>query len=262
MKILISNDDGFDSFGITTLAKELAKKHQVVIFAPEQNKSAASSSLTLTTSIGVTKVTDNIYKVGGTPSDCAHIALRGFFDDTEFEQFDLVITGINFGANMGDDVVYSGTVAGAIEARFLGLPSIAFSLAVDIMTPHNHDVAQNHNFKTAAKIAAQIVDNINHANIARGTILNVNIPDTTFENIAGFQATRLGKRHMSSKIKICNNNKEHYYLGENGLEDDNSLGTDFYAINNNFVSITPLHIDLTRYSEIDGVAHFIENLEK
>jgi 5'-nucleotidase len=260
MNILISNDDGFDSFGMTTLAKEISKNHNVIIFAPSENKSAASSSLTLTGSLEPIKVAKNIYKINGTPSDCVHIGLRGFFDNTEFDKFDLVITGTNFGANMGDDVVYSGTVAGAIEARFLGLPSVAFSLAVDIMTPHNHDKAENHNFETAAKVASQIVDNIDKINIARGTILNVNVPDVAFEKLAGMQTTRLGKRHMSSKIKLCDKKTGNYYLGENGLEDDNSLGTDFYAINNNFVSITPLHIDLTRYSEMEALSNFIEKL--
>jgi len=256
MKILLSNDDGFDSFGITTLAKELRKKHQVTIFAPHKNKSASSSSLTLATSIKSFKVAENIFKIEGTPSDCVHIGLRGFFD---FE-FDMVVTGTNFGANMGDDVIYSGTVAGAIEARFLGIPAIAFSLAVDIMTPHNSHKAEEHNFITAAKIAAKIIDNIDKIKIAKGTILNVNVPDIEYEKIQGMQTTRLGKRHMSSKIRVCDKNDNHYFLGENGLEDDNSLGTDFYAINNNFVSITPLHIDLTKYSEMDAISQFLKNL--
>jgi 5'-nucleotidase len=256
MKILISNDDGFNSVGIGLLAQELAKDNEVVIFAPDENKSAASSSLSISAKLRPKQVKTNIYKVNGTPSDCVHLATRGFFD---FE-FDLVVAGVNFGANMGDDVIYSGTVACAIEARFLGLPAIAFSLATDIMTPHNLDNANNHHFITAAKVARQIVKNINKINIARGTILNVNVPDKPYDEIVGFQTTRLGKRHQSSEIRVCSVDNNDYYLGMNGLEDDNSLGTDFYAINNNFVSITPLHIDLTRYSEIDSVALWTNNL--
>ena len=190
MRILLSNDDGFNSLGIRTLFAQLSKEHEVIIFAPDENKSAASSSLTLTSSLEPVKVAEKIYKVAGTPSDCAHLGLRGFFDS----DFDLVVTGINFGANMGDDVVYSGTVAGAIEARFLGLPAIAFSLATKIMTPHNQHNANNHNFLTAATIATKIINKINKIKIARGTILNVNIPDIKLNEIQGTQTTRLGKK--------------------------------------------------------------------
>ena len=253
MNILISNDDGFNSLGITLLAQELSKDNRVTIFAPDTNRSASSSSLTINKTLEPIKISDNVYKVNGTPSDCVHMAIRGFFNTT----FDLVVAGVNFGANMGDDIVYSGTVACAIEARFLGLPSLAFSLATNIMTPSNEDNAHEHNFLTAAKVARTIIHNISTINIAKDTILNVNIPDVAYEDIVGYETTRMGKRHESSEIRVCDDNDNEYYLGMNGLEDDNSLGTDFYAINNNYVSITPLHIDLTRYNEMDNVSSWI-----
>ncbi len=254
MKILLSNDDGYDALGITNFAKTLAKNHLVVIFAPDKNKSAASSSLTIGRTLSPIMVTKNVYKINGTPSDCVHIALRGFFN---FD-FDLVVTGINFGANMGDDVIYSGTVAGAIEARHLGLPAMAFSLAVDIMTPLTTVDSYKHNFNSAIIIANKLINNIKHINLSKGTILNINIPDKSIDKIKGLQATRLGKRHQSGNINKCHNSDNSFYLGKNGLEDDNSIGTDFYAINNNFVSISPLHIDLTKYNEIDNIAEWVK----
>ncbi len=256
MNILVSNDDGYDSLGITLLAKELAKDHTITIFAPDTNKSASSSSLTINRSLTPVAVSPNVYKVNGTPSDCVHLAIRGFFD----ESFDLVVSGVNFGANMGDDIVYSGTVACAIEARFLGLPAVALSLATDIMTPHDQDNAHNHHFDTAAIIARTIVNNIDSIAIARGTLLNINVPDVGIGEIQGYQTTRMGKRHESSEIRVCDTHQGEYYLGMNGLEDDNSLGTDFYAINHNYVSITPIHIDLTRYKEMNSVSTWAQSL--
>lgn len=253
MRILISNDDGYNSLGIKELAKQLSKNHSVVIFAPDSNKSASSSSLTINSTLKPIKVADNIYKVSATPSDCVHLALRGYFAS----KFDIVVTGINLGANMGDDVIYSGTVAGAIEARHLGLPAIAFSLATNIVTPYNINNENNYNFATAGIIATQILDKIQQNNFSSGTILNVNVPDILPKQIKGLQTTRLGKRHQASKIRVCSDDNSCFYLGENGSEDDNGIGTDFYAINNGFISVTPLHIDLTRYSEMDNVANWL-----
>ena len=246
MRILISNDDGYQAPGIKQLIKSLSLNHKIIVLAPSENKSAASSSLTLDKPLKPTKVAYNIYSVDATPSDCVHLALCGFLK----EPIDLVVTGINFGANLGDDVVYSGTVAGAIEGRFLGLPSIAISLASN----------NSKYFTTAGEIARQIVNKISYAKLSNDTILNINIPSVHIDKIAGFKATHLGRRHKSEKIIADKKDPSLYWIGKNGKEADNGEGTDFYAINNNFVSITPLQIDLTKYNEINAVSKWLNNI--
>jgi 5'-nucleotidase len=166
------------------------------------------------------------------------------------ETFDLVVTGINFGANLGDDVVYSGTVAGAIEGRFLGLPSLAISLAS----------WRGENFDTAGIIAQKLVAQISHAQLSHDTVLNVNIPDVPIDEVQGLQTTRLGKRHQSEKSTPDKRDASKFWIGENGKEADNGVGTDFHAIANCYVSITPLQIDLTKYNEIDTVSKWIGKL--
>lgn len=246
MRILISNDDGYQAEGIQVLAKHLAKDHEVVVVAPSKNKSAASSSLTLDKPLKPVKIKNNIYSIDATPSDCVHLALCGFLED----KFDLVVTGINFGPNLGDDVIYSGTVAGAIEGRFLGMPSVAISLAS----------WEGKNFDTAGRVATQVVNQIHTSQLSHDTVLNVNVPDVAYENIQGFQTTRLGKRHMSEPSIQDKKDSSLYWIGENGKEADNGLGTDFHAITNNYVSVTPLQIDLTKYNEIDTVSKWISSL--
>ncbi len=245
MKVLISNDDGYQADGIKTLTKAIAEVAEVIVIAPSTNKSAASSSLTINEPLEPIKIKENIYAIDATPSDCVHLALCGFLK----EDIDLVITGINSGANLGDDVIYSGTVAGAIEGRFLGLPSIAISITN----------FEGKYFTTAAKIAKKLVKNIKKANLSHDTILNVNVPDIPYNEIKGIQITRLGKRHASEPAIVDKNNSNLYWIGDNGEEADNDVGTDFYAIKNNFVSITPLQIDLTKYNEIDAVSHWINS---
>ena len=247
MKILISNDDGYQAEGIQILAKYLGDKHDVIIVAPNKNKSAASSSLTLDRPLEPIKVSESIYSIDATPSDCVHLALCGFLQ----EEVDLVVTGINFGPNLGDDVIYSGTVAGAIEGRFLGLPSIAISLAS----------WDGNNFETAGKVAKQVVDAIHTSQLSHDTVLNVNVPDINYKDIKGFQTTRLGKRHISEQSFKDKDNPNLLWIGENGKEADNGVGTDFHAINNNYVSVTPLQIDLTKYNEIDKVSEWIQELD-
>jgi len=246
VKILISNDDGYQAEGIQQLAKYLAKEHEVIIVAPSANKSAASSSLTLDKPLKPIKVDDNIYSIDATPSDCVHLALCGFLK----EDIDLVVTGINFGPNLGDDVIYSGTVAGAIEGRFLGLPSVAISLAS----------WEGKHFETAARIALKLVSQIVHAQLSHDTILNVNVPDIPLVDIKGFQTTRLGKRHMSEEGILDKDDPSLYWIGDNGKEADNGVGTDFHAISHNYVSVTPLQIDLTKYNEIDTVSQWLNDL--
>jgi len=246
VRILISNDDGFLAEGINILKERLSKKHQVIIFAPSENKSASSSSLTIDKPLKPIKISDSIYAINGTPSDSTHFALCGFFE----EGFDLVIAGINFGPNMGDDVIYSGTIAAAIEGRFVGFPSIAISLAS----------WEGKNFDTAAKVAEVIADNVEFSELLPNTVLNVNVPDIPFNEIKGFKTTRLGKRHQSENIVQDEEDSLLYWIGENGKEAENGPGTDFYAIRNNYVSITPLQIDLTSNDEIEKVDRWINKI--
>ena len=246
MRILISNDDGYKADGIIQLAKSLSEIAEVIVVAPSENKSAASSSLTLGKPLKPIKIEKNIYAINATPSDCVHLALCGFIK----ESIDLVVTGINFGANLGDDVIYSGTVAGAIEGRFLGLPSIAISLA---SWECNH-------FETAGNIAKILVDQIDKAPLSNNTIINVNVPDIPMNHISGIKTTRLGSRHKSAPSIQDSKDSSLYWIGENGKEADNVEGTDFHAISNNFVSVTPLQIDLTKYSEVKPLSSWIDNI--
>ena len=246
MRILISNDDGYKAEGIIQLAKSLNEIAEVVIVAPSENKSAASSSLTIGKPLKPIQIDTNIYSIDATPSDCVHLALCGFIK----ESIDLVVTGINFGANLGDDVIYSGTVAGAIEGRFLGLPSIALSLA---SWECNH-------FDTAGIIAKILVDQIDKAPLSNNTIINVNVPDIPMNQILGIKSTRLGSRHKSAPSIQDSKNPSLYWIGENGKEADNAEGTDFHAVSNNYVSVTPLQIDLTKYSEIQPLSSWIDNI--
>ena len=247
MRILISNDDGYQADGIIQLAKSLSEIAEVIVVAPSENKSAASSSLTIGKPLKPIQIEKNVYAIDATPSDCVHLALCGFIK----ESIDLVVTGINFGANLGDDVIYSGTVAGAIEGRFLGLPSIAMSLAS----------WECKHFDTAGEIAKLLVAQINKAPLANNTIINVNVPDIPMTEIKGIKSTRLGNRHKSEPSIQDLKNPSLYWIGENGKEADNGEGTDFHAVSNNFVSVTPLQIDLTKYPELKQVSEWLEDID-
>jgi 5'-nucleotidase len=247
MRILISNDDGYKADGIIQLAKSLSEIADVIVVAPSENKSAASSSLTIGKPLKPIQIEKNVYAIDATPSDCVHLALCGFIK----ESIDLVVTGINFGANLGDDVIYSGTVAGAIEGRFLGLPSIAMSLAS----------WECKHFETAGNIAKLLVNQIDKAPLAYNTIINVNVPDIPISEIKGIRSTRLGNRHKSEPSIQDSKDPSLYWIGENGKEADNGDGTDFHAVSNNFVSVTPLQIDLTKYPEIKQVSEWLEDID-
>ena len=247
MRILVSNDDGYQAEGIKKLTQALSEIAEVIVVAPNENKSAASSSLTIGKPLNPVQIDENIFAIDATPSDCVHLALCGFLK----ESIDLVVTGINYGANLGDDVIYSGTVAGAIEGRFLGLPSIAISLA-------SWDCKH---FETAAIIAKRLVEKIEKAPLSHNTIINVNVPDVPIEEIKGIKSTRLGNRHMSEPSIQDQNDPTLYWIGENGPEADNGEGTDFYAVTNHFVSVTPLQIDLTKYSEVKQVSEWLADLD-
>jgi len=246
MRILISNDDGYQAEGIKQLTKSLSEIAEVIVVAPSENKSAASSSLTLGKPLKPIQIEKNIYAIDATPSDCVHLALCGFIK----ESIDLVVTGINFGANLGDDVIYSGTVAGALEGRFLGLPSIAMSLAS----------WECNNFETAGEIAKRLVTQIDKSELSYNTIINVNVPDVLLKEIKGIKSTRLGSRHKSAPSIKDKKDSSLFWIGENGAEADNGEGTDFHAISNNFVSVTPLHIDSTKYSEMETISSWLDDI--
>ena len=248
MRVLISNDDGYYARGIQKLIIAVSKIAEVLVIAPNKNKSASSSSLSVTKELRPIKIKKNTYILDGTPSDCVHLAMCGFFK----KKIDLVISGVNLGANLGDDVIYSGTVAAAIEGRFLGLPSIAISLVG----------CEGNYFDTATSVSVNLINSIKNSKLSADSILNVNIPDVDITKICGYKSTRLGKRHKSESIVASKKKQGAYKIGNNGAEADNSIGTDFYAIDNNFVSITPLQIDMTKYQEMQNLTTWLECIDK
>jgi 5'-nucleotidase len=251
MKILVSNDDGYRAEGIVRLNEALKPLASTTVFAPDRNRSGASNSLTLDVPLRVFEAEPGVHFVaGGTPTDCVHLAISGYFD---FE-FDMVCSGINDGANLGDDTLYSGTVAAAIEGRFLGLPTIAFSLCMEPGGPRH--------FATAARIAHDLVARLKEAPLERGFTLNVNIPDLPPDQIRGIKATRLGGRHRSEPaIPVTDpKGRRMYWIGPAGEGQDAGEGTDFDAIARGYVSVTPLQTDLTRYSALDTIHHWLKPL--
>jgi 5'-nucleotidase len=251
MHILISNDDGLYAPGIKLLSEGLSQHcDRVTVVAPDRDRSGASNSLTLDQPIRVEKQDDGRYKVFGTPTDCVHVAITGVLSDEP----DMVVSGINAGANMGDDVLYSGTVAAAMEGRFLGLPAMAVSLSYGRGGPNNYE--------TAARAAVILMRRLVAEPLPADTILNVNVPDIPWSEIRGFQTTRLGHRHRSENVIPLEDprGRPFYWIGPPGGEQDNGPGTDFNAVRNGYVSVTPIHVDLTRYQALDQVSHWIEAL--
>ncbi len=249
MNILISNDDGYMAPGIKALADALAEFAQITVVAPDRNRSGASNSLTLDNPLRVNQLENGYYRVEGTPTDCVHLAITGLLDDEP----DMVVSGINAGANLGDDVLYSGTVAAATEGRFLGLPAVAISL-----TSHTPE-----HFETAAWAAKKLVQQLKKSSLPADTILNVNVPDIPIEEITGFESTRLGNRHKAEPVikEIDPRGRPLYWVGPAGDEQDAGPGTDFDAIRRGAVSVTPLQIDLTRFDAIDGVANWLHEVK-
>jgi len=241
MKILLSNDDGYLADGLATLALALKKLGDLTIIAPDRNQSGASHSLTLDAPLRVNQTSDGIYFVNGTPTDCVHLAITGLLDDDP----DMVVSGINHGANLGDDVLYSGTVAAAVEGRFLGLPAIAVSL-----------VGENpKHFDTAARATCTLIEHLLEHPLPADTVLNVNVPDVPFEALQGFAATRCGNRHRAQPVVPLTDPKGRtlYWVGPAGEGQEAGPGTDFHAIEHNKVSVTPLQVDLTRHDHIDSL---------
>ena len=248
MRILLSNDDGYEAPGIRALAARLREVAEVTVVAPDRDRSGASNSLTLDWPIRAREMPDGVIRVDGTPTDCVHLAITGLLA----QEPDMVISGINAGANMGDDVLYSGTVAAAMEGRFLGLPAIAVSLVGP----------EARHYDTAAEIALQLVQNLRRHPLPQDTILNVNVPDLPLDQIQGIQATRLGHRHKSEPVirETDPRGRPIYWVGPAGAEQDAGSGTDFHALRNGCVSVTPLQVDLTRYESIAPLGNWLEAL--
>lgn len=245
MKILVSNDDGYQSAGINALADALASIAEVIVVAPDRNRSAASNSLTLNDPLRVSKVAENRFCVNGTPSDCVHLALTGLLE----EEPDLVVSGINHGANLGDDVIYSGTVAAAMEGRFLGLPTIAVSL-----------VGQNlQHFATAGRVATELVQRLARDSLPSDFILNVNVPNRPYEELTGIVSARLGFRHKSEPVVPSRDphGRRIYWVGPAGPGQDAGPGTDFHALEQGAVAVTPLKVDLTRHEALPQLSEWL-----
>lgn len=249
MHILLSNDDGYLAPGLAALHDELSALAKVTVVAPDRNRSGASNSLTLDRPLRAELTAQGFYKVDGTPTDCVHLALTGLLD----EEPDMVVSGINDGANLGDDVIYSGTVAAATEGRFLGLPALAVSLAAK----------PARNFTTAAKAAGRVVRHLIERPLADDTILNINVPDVGWDQIRGFKSTRLGFRHRAEPAtpQLDPWQQKIYWVGPAGPAQDAGQGTDFFAIDSNYVSVTPLQIDLTRHEGVIPLERWLEDVE-
>lgn len=248
MKILISNDDGYQSPGIEVLAAALGKFAAVTVIAPDRDRSGASNSLTLENPIRARNHQNGFISVNGTPTDCVHVAITGLLDDEP----DMVVAGINNGSNMGDDVLYSGTVAAATEGRFLGLPAMAIS--IDSFSPQHLD--------SAARAAVQLVRRLSDPALNREMILNVNVPDLPWDQIRGYRATRLGHRHKAEPV--CRESDPRgnpiYWVGPPGAEQDAGAGTDFHAVRNGYISVTPLKVDLTNHRQLQQTSSWLQEL--
>lgn len=248
MKILVSNDDGVYAPGIGMLYKSLSELGEVKVIAPDRDRSAASNSLTLSTPIRITELDNGFISVDGTPADCVYMGLRAIMDQPP----KMVVSGINAGENLGDDVLYSGTVAAAMEGRFLGFPAIAVSLAGE----HTY-------YETAGRVVQNLVQHLIRHPLPSDTILNVNVPNIPFSEIKGYKVTRLGRRHPSANMieEKDPRGKKIYWVGTVGKEQDAGPGTDFDAINQGYVSMTPLEIDLTRHKVLQDLEYWVENME-
>jgi len=252
LKILISNDDGYRSEGIRRLSESLAAVADVTVVAPDRNRSGASNSLTLDVPLRVFEAEPGVYYVVGTPTDCVHLAISGFFD----YEHDMVVSGINDGPNLGDDVLYSGTVAAAIEGRFLGLPTIAISLCTQ--------PGSGRHFADAAQVARLLVSQLLRKPLEQARILSVNVPDVPLNRMRGFRSTRLGYRHRSEPVIPAQDPRGRpvYWIGPAGAQQDAGPGTDFEAVSQGYISVTPLQIDLTRHASLPTVQNWLEGIDE
>lgn len=248
MKILLSNDDGCQAPGLRCLREHLARQHEVAVVAPDRNRSGASNSLTIMHPLRVQQHDDGSLCVDGTPTDCVHLALTGLVDLKP----DIVVSGINAGANLGDDTLYSGTVAAAMEGRHLGYAAIAVSSAGP--TPQH--------YATAARVTLRLLELIQQQPIPGDTILNVNVPDVTWDELQGFVVTRAGNRHRAERMLKGEDPRGRtiYWIGAVGAEADCGPGTDFHAVAARCVSITPLHVNLTRQNMLERLSAWAAQL--
>lgn len=249
MNLLISNDDGVNAPGIIALANELRQIATIAVSAPDRDHSGASNSLTLDRPLRPTFLDNGFVCIDGTPTDCVHLGITSLFD-IEFER---VVSGINSHANLGDDVIYSGTVAAAMEGRFLPEPAIAVSLVNEGL---NH-------YATAAKVVSTLLTTVNHLAVGPRTILNINVPDRPYEALKGFQITRLGHRARGGAPEkmVDPRGKDRYWIAAAGEGDDAGEGTDFHAVANGYVSITPIHVDMTRYDAFSDLNQWLEGMK-
>ena len=245
MRILLSNDDGYFATGIEVLARTLADIADITVVAPERDRSGASNSLTLDRPLSLRRAPNGFYFVNGTPTDCAHLAVTGMLDELP----DMVVSGINHGANMGDDTVYSGTVAAATEGHLLGVPAIAVSLV-------GKEASQ---FETAARVARDLVLRFQQAPLGQPALLNVNVPDVPYAELKGVAVTRLGKRHKAEPVVKARTprNETVYWVGAAGAAQDAGEGTDFHAVAQGWASVTPLQIDLTHNQQLPELRNWL-----
>jgi len=245
MRILLSNDDGYFSPGLAALAQELSHVAEITVVAPERDRSGASNSLTLDRPLQLRHAANGFYYVNGTPTDCVHLAVTGMLDFVP----DMVVSGINHGANMGDDTLYSGTVAAATEGHLLGVPALAVSLVSRSPT----------HFSTAAKLAREMVERLQQTPFGAPLLLNMNVPDVPYENLRGMRVTRLGRRHRAESVHRSKNPRGEtiFWIGAVGEVDDAGDGTDFHAVSEGFVSVTPLQVDLTHTGQMAGVQDWL-----
>lgn len=243
---MLSNDDGYFAPGLAALAQALAPHAEVTVVAPERDRSGSSNSLTLDRPLTLRQSHNGFYYVNGTPTDCVHLAVTGMLEALP----DMIISGINHGANMGDDTIYSGTVAAATEGFLLGIPSIAMSLAS----------AGDGHYATAARVAVELLQRFGRAPLTDAVLLNVNVPDVDFELLQGMRVTRLGRRHKAEPVvkALTPRGETVYWVGAAGAARDDGEGTDFAAVRANQVSITPLQMDLTHYSQLTDIAGWID----
>lgn len=246
MRILLSNDDGYFAPGLACLAEALSAIADIIVVAPERDRSGSSNSLTLDRPLSLQKSHNGFYYVNGTPTDCVHLAVTGMLDTLP----DMVVSGINDGANMGDDTIYSGTVAAATEGFLLGIPSLAISLAS----------FSTGNFSTAARVATEMVQRFEKEKFHGTVLLNVNVPDIAYDELQGIEVTRLGRRHKAEPVVKSQTPRGEtvYWVGAAGPAQDIGEGTDFLAVQHNRVSVTPLQIDLTRYGQLDAVKQWLK----
>jgi len=245
MRILVSNDDGYFSPGIVQLAERLAALGEVTVVAPERDRSGASNSLTLDRPLSVRRAPGGFFFVNGTPTDCVHLAVTGLLDFVP----DVVVSGVNLGANMGDDTIYSGTVAAATEGFLLGIPSLAVSLA----SKEGRHVA------TAAGVACALVERLRRAPLGQPALLNVNVPDVAAEALGPLEVTRLGRRHKAEPVVKMRTprGEQAFWIGAAGEAADAGPGTDFHAVAAGRVSVTPLQIDLTFQAQLAPVRDWL-----